>query len=704
MKTQGRLSRRIGVFVCHCGSNIAGTVDVAAVSKYASTLPNVVHAETHLFACSEDGVASIVRSIRERNLDRVVVAACTPRTHERLFKDACEGAGINRHLLEFVSVREHCSWIHQTQGDKATVKARELIRMGVGRAAKLTPQEDIEAPVIPSALVIGGGVSGMSAALNLARQGIKVCLLEKERALGGNLRYIDQLLPGYLKTKTMLRDFRRKLRDNPNVSLRLGTEVAGVEGSIGDFRVRTRSLSAPATQNEMEVGAIVVATGAAEFKPVGLHGYGTMNNVVTEIELEDMLRNGGLSEGLEHFVFVNCVGARVKDREYCGRFCCATSIKNAFRIKTLIPRASVTVLERDVMTCGVAMEDHYRRARESGIRFIRYSEGRPPKVIGGRRAKSVKVYSPVSRRRVEIPSDLVVLTTPLVPRDDSKRLSQILKVPLGAEGFFLEAHVKLRPVEFSSDGIYLCGSARFPVNVMDSISQGYAAAGKAAALLKKKKVAVEPITGYTLSGECTGCGACVSVCPYEAIALEQDNLGRNTARGNEIKCKGCGCCVASCSAGVMQQRNWGDRELYPTLSAIERSTSPDEPKALVFACNWCSYAGADLAGVSRFQVPHNVRVVRVMCSSRVSPESVVRALSNGMDGVMILGCHPGECHYVNANLHTRRRAFILKKLLELSGIAPERVRLDWVSASEGRRYVSVIEDFILSLKRLGNAN
>jgi heterodisulfide reductase subunit A len=356
------------------------------------------------------------------------------------------------------------------------------------------------------------------------------------------------------------------------------------------------------------------------------------------------------------------------------------------------------------MACGVVMEDYYARARDSGVRFVRYSQDRPPRVLGGRRANAVKVHNPVSQRNTEIPCDLVVLTTPLVPNNDAAKLSRMLKVPLGAEGFFLEAHVKLRPVEFSSDGIYVCGSARYPVNVMDSISQGYATAAKAATLLTKNKVTVEPITGYCLTGECTSCGTCVSVCPYGAIALEADKDGKVLAHVNEIKCKGCGCCVASCPGGVMQQRNWGDREFYPSQSALEPSFSPDEPKALVFACNWCSYAGGDLAGVSRLEIPHNVRVIRVMCSSRVRPESVVRALSNGMDGVMILGCHPGECHYVNANLHTRRRAVILKGLLELSGIAPERFKLDWVSASEGKRFSAVVGDFVSSLRQLANEN
>ena len=702
MTTVAGTKRGIGVFVCHCGSNIAKTVDVHAVSEYAATLPHVAFAETHLFACSEDGIASIEQKIRQRGLDRIVVAACTPRTHEGLFKAVCEQAGINKHLIEFVSIREHCSWIHQTQPEVATEKAKELVRMGVARAVRLAPQKGIEARVTPSALVIGGGVAGMSAALSLGLQGIRVHLVEREKKLGGLLRHLSSILPGELSPRRLLNDFRRRIRDNPNITLHMGARVTSVEGAVGSFQVGITSLSRSPSEKGLKIGAIVVATGAAEHKPIGMHGYGQMKNVMTELELEKMLGDGSDLERHESVVFVNCVGARIEGREYCGRFCCMTSIKNALRIKNMVPRLSVTVLERDVMACGTAWEAYYKAARESGIEFIRYDAGRPIKVVGQQEPAGVRFYNAVSRRRMETPADLIVLTTPLIPQDDSKDLSRMLKVPLGDEGFFLEAHVKLRPVEFSSDGIFICGSARFPANAVDSISQGYAAAAKAAALLMKKSVTVEPITGYTLERECTGCGACVAVCPYDAIALEVGETGVSRAQVSEIKCKGCGCCVASCPSGAMQQRNWGDAELYPSISTIHRSATPGQPKALVFACNWCSFAGADLAGVSRYEVPHNVRVVRVMCSSRVKPESVVRALANGMDGVMILGCHPGECHYVDANFHTRRRMVVLKRLLELSGIDPARVRLDWVSASEGKRYAAVITDFVRDLKGVGN--
>ncbi len=694
-------SKRIGVFVCHCGSNIAGVIDVASVAEYASALPHVVHAETDLFACSEDGIGSIERSIRDHGLDRIVVAACTPRTHEQLFKEACEEAGINRHLLEFVSIREHCSWVHQSEPSVATEKAKELLRMAVARVGNLTPLDDMYVAVGRSALVVGGGVAGMTAAVNLASQGIEVHLVEREKNLGGLLRRIDRLKPLDTRPGTILKELTNALKENPSVSVYLATQVTRVSGSVGDFSVELESASRPGSPLLVRVGTIIVATGADELKPLGLYGYGKFKNVITELELEQVLGAPGDSilSKVKDFVFINCVGARTPGREYCGRICCMTAMKNAQRLKSIVPSSSVTVLERDTMSCGVLAEEEYRRAREAGVRFLRYDPAKPPRVLGERKARAVTLADPTAGKRLKLPADMVILTTPLVPQHDAQRLSNILKIPLGQEGFFLEAHVKLRPVEFSNDGIYVCGSARFPASSADSISQAYAAAAKAAIPIRRGKVAVEPIAAYATEAECTGCGACVSVCPYNAVELERDGSGRAVAVVTAAKCKGCGCCLASCPAGVMEQRNWSDFQLHPLLNSMERSALPGEPKVLVFACNWCSYAGADLAGASRCQIPHNVRVIRVMCSSRVKAESVIRALTNGIDGVMVLGCHPGECHYVNANLYTRRRAVVLKRLLELAGIAPERFRLDWVSASEGRRYAEVLHQFVQALKR-----
>jgi heterodisulfide reductase subunit A len=548
--------------------------------------------------------------------------------------------------------------------------------------------------------VIGGGVAGMSAAVNLANQGIEVHLVEREKTLGGLLRYLDRLKPLDKSPKPILRELARTLRKSPRVSLHLGTRVTRVSGSVGDFVAELGSASKPGSSVEIRVGTIIVATGANELKPFGLYGYGRLENVVTELELEQILGAADYSvlPKVKNFVVINCVGARTSGREYCGRICCMTAIKNAQRLKSMFPSSSVTVLERDTMSCGVLAEDEYRGAREAGVRFVRYDPAKPPRVRGEKKVTAVTLAGPTAGRKLKLSAEMVVLTTPLVPQDDAQQLSNMLKIPLGQEGFFLEAHVKLRPVEFSNDGIYVCGSARFPANTTESISQAYAAAAKAAVPMRKGRIAVKPITAYATENECTGCGTCVSVCPYSAIDLEQNGSGKAVAVVTAAKCKGCGCCVASCPAGVMQQHNWSDSQLYPLLNSMEKRALPGEPKVLVFACNWCSYAGADLAGSSRYQIPHNVRVVRVMCSSRVKPESVVKALSNGIDGVMVLGCHPGECHYVNANLYTRRRAVLLKHLLELTGIGPERFRLDWVSASEGRRYAQVLEEFVRDLK------
>jgi heterodisulfide reductase subunit A len=553
---------RIGVFVCHCGINIGAYVNVPDVVEYAKQLPNVVHAERNLFTCSEEGISAIKKGIKEYNLNRVLVASCTPRTHEPLFRAACEEAGLNKYLFEFVNIRDQCSWVHMREPQKATEKAKDLIRMGVAKARLLEPLEEIEMKVAPSALVIGGGVVGMEAALNLARQGFDIHLVEKEPELGGTLRSINKLFPTNQEAVKLIKPLVEQVKSHPKIKTYLSSKVKQVTGFIGNFNV---NLDEKGGENKFNVGTIIVAIGADALKPTGQYGYGKMTNVLTQLELEGRMKRG---ESLgQNVVMINCVGARVPERTYCSRICCMTAIKNAFLIKESNPKAKVWILHRDLMTYGVDFENYYRKAMELGVRFIRYSLERPPEVIGDKKVEKIKVYHELWRKEIELPCDTLVLTTPLIPAEDNQNISKMLKVSLDEFGFFLEAHLKLRPVEFAMDGIYICGSARWPTDVTEGISQAYAAAAKAAGPLRMGYVKAEAINALVNEDECSGCGVCEVLCPFQAIEL-QPRDGKRVSHINEAVCKGCGTCGAACPSGAISMHHFTDEQILAQVEAL----------------------------------------------------------------------------------------------------------------------------------------
>jgi heterodisulfide reductase subunit A len=553
---------RIGVFVCHCGINIGAYVNVPEVVEYAKQLPNVVHAERNLFTCSEEGISAIKKGIKEYNLNRVIVASCTPRTHEPLFRAACEEAGLNKYLFEFVNIRDQCSWVHMREPEKATTKAKDLIRMGVAKAKLLEPLEEIEMKVAPSALVIGGGIVGMEAALNLARQGFDVHLVEKEPELGGTLRSIHKLFPTNQEATKLTNPLIEQVRNHPRIKTHLSSKVREVTGFIGNFNV---NLDKKGKESKFNVGTIIVAIGADALKPTGQYGYGEMTNVLTQLELEERMKKG--KPVGQNVVMVNCVGARVPERTYCSRICCMTAIKNASLIKESNPKAKVWILHRDLMTYGVDFESYYRKAMELGVRFVRYSLERPPEVIGEGKVERIKVYHELWRREIELPCDVLVLTTPLIPAEDNQNISKMLKVSLDEFGFLLEAHLKLRPVEFAMDGIYICGSARWPTDVTEGVSQACAAAAKAAGPLRRGYVKAEAINASVNEDECSGCGICELLCPFQAIEL-QPRDDKRVSHINEAVCKGCGTCGAACPSGAIDMHHFTDEQILAQVEAL----------------------------------------------------------------------------------------------------------------------------------------
>ncbi|MFC1956692.1 CoB--CoM heterodisulfide reductase iron-sulfur subunit A family protein [Chloroflexota bacterium] len=553
---------RVGVFICHCGINIGAYVNVPWVVEYVKGLPNVVHAERNLFTCSEEGVSAIKKAISEHNLNRVVVASCTPTTHEPLFRAVCEEAGLNKYLFEFVNIREQCSWVHMRQPAEATEKAKDLIRMGIAKASLLEPLEEAEIQVTPSALVIGGGVVGMNAALNLAERGFAVQLVEKEKQLGGILLDVHRLFTTNEDAGELIGSLVQKVENHRQIKTYLSTKVKSVSGFMGNFDI---TLDQDRKESRVKVGTIVVAVGAEELKPVGQYGYGQLPNVMTQLELEQRMKRGGLDG--QNVVMINCVGARVPEQTYCSGFCCMTAVKNATLIKQSIPKARVWVLHRDLMAYGVEFEDYYRRSMELGVRFIRYDLQRPPEVIGSGKAEKVKVTHHLMGREIELPADMVVLTTPLVPRADNEAISEILRVPLSEQGFFLEAHLKLRPIEFATEGIYICGSARWPTDIADGISQAYAAASKAAIPMKKGFATVEAITASVNEDICSGCGICASMCPYNAIQIETEKDKRVTSVIT-VLCKGCGTCGAACPSGAISINQFKDEQITAQIVSL----------------------------------------------------------------------------------------------------------------------------------------
>jgi heterodisulfide reductase subunit A len=552
---------RIGVFVCHCGHNIAATVNVEEVVEFAKTLPDVVVAEHNLYSCSEEGLGSIKKSIEKNKLDRVVVAACTPRTHEPLFRKTVELAGINKYLFEFVNIREHVSWIHAKEPQPATEKAKMLVAMGVAKAALLMPQEEGESSVIPTAVVIGGGLAGLTAAASLVAQNIDTHLIEREARFGGNLADIEVVGPEFRKSKELLDEIGKELKASPKAHLHLSSKVAEVKGFIGNFEVTTDKAE------KIPAGAIIVATGAKEWIPKDEYGYGTIPGVITQMDLEKRLAKG---EKPKKVAFIQCVGSRQPGREYCSRVCCNTSLKNALRILDASPDATVSILHRDIMSSGTASEHVYRRASEKGVRFMRYGLDRPPKISRTQRGVTVEIFDETLDEDIDFEADLVVLATPMVAQDDSREVGKLLKVPLDKFGFFLEAHVKLRPVEFATDGVFVCGAARWPSSVSESISQGMAAAAKAAIPIRKGKVVIEAITAQADPDKCAACGNCVTACPYEAIEIVESE-GKRYAKVNEAQCKGCGTCVAACPNDAMQQRGFTTKQLGAMIDALVKN-------------------------------------------------------------------------------------------------------------------------------------
>lgn len=553
---------RIGAFICQCGINIGGVVDVPAVVKYAQTLPHVVYAEDNLYTCSQDTQEAIKEKIKEHNLNRVIVASCSPRTHEPLFQETIQEAGLNRYLFEMANIRDQCSWVHMQEPEAATEKAKDLVRMAVAKTAKLEPLQRLRLAVIPRGLVIGGGISGMSAALSLARQGFEVYLVEKEEELGGLMGSIYYTLEGN-DTQEFLKDIKKEISDSELIQVFTNAQPKEISGYVGNFKTTLTS------GKELEHGIIIVATGAQELK-TDEYLYGKNENVVTQMELEERLSpRSSKIDNLKSVVMIQCVGSREDTRPYCSRVCCSESIKNALKIKQANPQADIFVLYRDMRTYGFK-EDYYQEAREKGVIFVRYSEEEKPQVVEEKGSLKVSIKDEVLGEKLILWPDLVVLGVATVPGEKNKSLAQMLKVPLNEDGFFLEAHVKLRPVEFATEGIFLCGLAHSPKFMDESITQANAAASRASIILSQDEIEAEGTVATVNISRCSACGMCESLCAYKAIEVKtvDEKRGISAAVVTEALCKGCGACVANCRSSALDLRGFTDDQLFLAISSF----------------------------------------------------------------------------------------------------------------------------------------
>ena len=553
---------RVGVFVCQCGINIGGVVDVPKVREYARSLPYVVYVEDNLYTCSQDTQVKMAQVIKEQGINRVVVAACTPRTHEPLFQETLENAGLNKYLFEMANIRNQDSWVHSGNPAKATAKAMDLVRMAVSKAALLEPLQEAELEVTRKALVIGGGVAGMAAARELADQGYPVYLVEQSAQLGGQALKLYKTWRGE-NIRSYVKKLAESVQNHPGITVMLSSTVTGMEGFVGKMKTTVQNGGEPQV---FEHGVALIATGGSEFRP-SEYAYGKDPRILTHLELDQRFVDKDPSlKNVQTAAFIQCVGSREPDRPYCSRVCCTHSVESALEIKRINPDADVYIVYRDMRTYG-EREELYLEARKAGVIFIRYDLEHKPRVDVVDGKLQLEVIDHILQRPIRLAPDLITLATAIVP-SPSESLSQFFKVPVNESGFFIEAHAKLRPVDFATDGVFMCGLAHYPKTIDESIAQAQAAASRSATLLARDTVQFAGTVAFTNPALCSSCGTCVNICPFSAPKFTESGRDAGKAEINAALCKGCGLCVASCRSGAIRLRGFDDAQIYAMIENV----------------------------------------------------------------------------------------------------------------------------------------
>ncbi|UCH22005.1 MAG: hydrogenase iron-sulfur subunit [Deltaproteobacteria bacterium] len=680
---------RIGVFVCDCGSNIAGVVNVPDVVDYARGLDHVVLADEGRWSCSVDYLSKMQDLIKEHQINRVVVASCTPRTHEPLFKRTVKEAGVNPYLLEFVSIREQVSWVHMQEPEIATEKAKDLVKMGVAKAALLEEGQEIRLPVKTDCLIIGGGMAGMSAALNVADQGFNAVLVEKEPQLGGIMNQLCFISHDHYKSPAaiLVESKAAQVHAHPNVTVYTDTHLETVEGYIGNYRV-TLKPNGDGSSGNIDVSTVVVATGMQELEPEGQFLYGDDPRVVTQLQLDRMLRDKAVQD-VKSVVIINCVNSKNETRGCCS-IGCHTSVKNAIALKTLHKNASVQILYRDLSMVkeeGDALE----KAKKIGIKFLRFPDDRYPVVATENKNLIVQVFDLLIGKEFKLPADLVVLTTAFKGDETVEHIKGLLKVSSNADGFFQESHVKLGPLEFPADGISLCGCAKAPMTFKESCEAGTGAAMKVSIPMKRGYVEAEGIVADIDLANCNQCSICWKRCPYSAIKVDAEK----NPEVIKALCKGCGLCAADCPKECISIVHYSDEQV---MAQVEAALEDDPDRKIIgFVCHWCALGGVDMAGVSRLQYPSNARLIRVMCSARVSIKMMQHAFDLGAAGVLVAGCEFPTCHYITGNYAAEKRIKRTKSKLAKAGYDPERLWNIWCSAADGPKFAGTMREMVKEL-------
>jgi heterodisulfide reductase subunit A len=559
---------RIGVFLCNCGVNIGGVVDIPALAEAVRQLPYVDYVQENLFTCSQDTQDKMKEVVEEQGLNRVVVAACTPRTHEPLFQETLKDAGLNKYLFEMANIRNQCSWVHSKEKDRATQKAWDLVKMAVARASRIRPLQQPSIPVNSSALVIGGGVAGMTSALALAEQGFQTYLVEQGEQLGGNALYLNSTWQGQ-EIPSYLEGLNRRIQEQSLIQVYTQARITESTGFVGNFQ---SVVSQNGQSLTLEHGAVIIAVGAREHQPQE-YLYGQDERVLTHLELDRKFKEEPKKlQEAKSAVFIQCVGSREPERPYCSKVCCTHSIKSALALKEKNPEMNVYILYRDIRTYG-QREELYKQAREKGVIFIRFDLEQKPQVQKGPDSLQIKVREHILQQDLQIEADLLILAS-AIERPQEEELAGMFKLPLNAENFFMEAHAKLRPVEFATDGIFLAGLAHYPKPLEESISQAKAAASRAAVVLCKDSLTVEGIVSEVNEFLCRACGECVEACPYNAIELVTEQ-NMTHARVQTALCKGCGACAVACPTGAAALKNYEDQNLLGMVqAALEQENQP----------------------------------------------------------------------------------------------------------------------------------